>query len=130
MQWYELAENPRAISEIYTVVPPLRELHLEEVRFDEDGSRITLMFGMTVFPEKMPTRWQQRGYNALTLQLDFWIIKSVQVTRWSKENVVDVHIHRTMDGQIEAQILSPTCHIQLVAYGFGLALHKRVHAVK
>ena len=127
MQWYELAENPRAISEIYTVVPSLQAKRLKEVRFDE-GSKITFVVDMMVFPENVPMRWKQRGYNVLLLQLDFWEIRSVQVTRWSRDNIVDIQVERMINGQIEVQAISPTCHVQLIAHDFVLALHKRVQA--
>ena len=130
MEWYKLATNPRAISEIYTNVPSLEGIRLNEVRFYEDGPRITFFLDIRTFPENVPARWKQRRYNALSLQLDFWMIESVQILKWSKENIVNVSIKQTTEKRIEVQAISSTCHIQLIAYAFSLVLHKRVQAVE
>ncbi len=124
MQWYELASNPRSVSSIYNVVPSLQKRRLREVRLEYDG-RITFIIDMP-FPEPIPLRWKQRGYNVLYLQLDFWGIEAIEIMHWSTDNIVDIHIERASNDQIEVQALSTSCHIRLSAQDIILALYKEV----
>lgn len=125
MRWYELAENPRAITELYTDVPLLQSVRLREVRLDRDGPTMKFTIDLPTFPDKVPARWKLRGYNAVQMQSDFWWLRSIQIDRWSAENLVDIQIEATTDGLIALQAASPQCHIQAIAHSFRITLLKQ-----
>lgn len=125
MKWYELAMNPRAISELYTDVPSLQKVHLQEVLFDENGPRVAFLIDLATFPDKVPSRWKRQKYTQVQLRLDFWIVKTVQITGWPKGNIVDIAIEQIVDHYLAVRVLSSLCNIQLSAHDFQMTLYKK-----
>ncbi len=125
MYWYKLAEDSREILVIYKVVPSLQQRRLRAVYFGH-GRSIGLSLADIPFPDPMLLRWKQRGYNVLYLGLGFWNVELVELTQWSMNNVVDVHIERTGAKQIEATVISTSCHVRVLAQGFDIGLIRKV----
>ncbi len=121
MKWYELADNPRAITELYTDVPLLQSVRLREVILDRDGPTMKFTVDLPTFPEKVPARWKLRGYKAVQMQSDLWWLRSIQLDRWSTENLVDIQIEAIADGLIAVKVTSSSCSIQATAHLFKLA---------
>ncbi len=124
MRWYELADNPLAITRVYSEVPSLQSVALREVILDRDGPRMILKLDLPLFPDKPPERWKFRGYSAVHLQLDLWGLESLQVAQWTAKNQVWVQIERTVKGRIALQVTSSQRCIQAVARSFRITLHK------
>jgi hypothetical protein len=122
MKWYELAENPRAISELYNDVPSLQGVDVKEVILHRDGPRMSLKANLPRFPEPPPARWQLRGYNTAQIQLDCWVLESIQIAQWSTNNLVDIHLETTANGKILLNITSPQCSIQAIFLGFRISV--------
>ena len=124
MRWYELAENPQAISELYSDVPSLESVHLIEVSLHRDGTRMSLKVALPRFPDKPPARWKAQGYNTVQVQLDFWTLQTILINGWSTDNFVDIHILPDANKQIDLQIVSSHCSIEATAHDFRITLHK------
>lgn len=129
MNWYELAENPRAITELYNEVPSLQAVRLREVRLNHNGPCMTLIIDLPRFPDKVPPRWKLRGYDAVYVQLDFWDFTSIQLTQWVTENLVEISITPTAEKQICLKVTSSQGGIQTVARSFRMVVHKRTLAI-
>ena len=125
MKWYELAENPRAITELYSEVPSLQSVRLVEVHLLRDGPRMTINVDLPRFPDKVPTRWKLQGYTSIQVQLDFWNVQSLDIAQWSTEDQVDVQIEATVERRIEVKVSSLQYHLQAMAHDFRITLHKR-----
>jgi|SRR5581483_3138932 len=124
MKWYELAENPQAISALYSEAPSLQSVHLKEIHLHRDGPRMTLMIDLSQFPDRIPARWKLRGYTFVQLQLDFWDLTSIEMIQRSMQNPVDVHIGTTGERRVSVQVVSSGGHIQAVVRLFRITLHK------
>lgn len=124
MKWYELAENPRAISELYSEVPSLQSVCLKKFHLHRDGPRMTLMIDLVQFPDRIPARWKLRGYTSVQVQLDFWDLSSIEMILQSLENPVNVAIETTGEQQLGIQVASSAGHIQTVACLFRITIHK------
>lgn len=125
MKWYELAENPRAVTELYSEVPLLQSVHLTEVVLLRDGPRMMIKVDLPRFPDKVPTRWKIQGYTSIQMQLDFWNVQSLDIAQWSTEDLVDVQIEAMAERRIEVKISSSQYHLQAMAHDFRITLHKR-----
>ncbi|HKX27143.1 MAG TPA: Imm50 family immunity protein [Blastocatellia bacterium] len=99
-RWYELADNPKAITELYETVPALERLDLHELLLHRDGPRLTLKANLYPFPEIPPDRWVRNGFNRVIIQLDFWGVQSVSISGWSTEIVIDIEIERINSEEI------------------------------
>lgn len=124
MKWYELAENPRAVSELYSEVPSLQSVHLRKVHLNHNGPLMTLLIDLAQFPDRIPARWKLRGYTSVQVQLDFWGLISIEMALQSMENPVDVAIETTKERWIGVQVASSVDHFQAVAHMFRMAVHK------
>jgi hypothetical protein len=125
MKWYELAENPRAITELYSEVPLLKLVHLVEVLLLRDGPRMTIKTDLPQFPDKAPTRWKLQGYKEIQMQLDFWGVQSLHIAQWSIEDQVEIQIGATTEGQIDLTIVSSQYRIRATAHDFRIKINKR-----
>jgi hypothetical protein len=108
--WHELAENPKAMSQLYKTVPSLEALELHEVFLHRDGPRLTLKATLACFPDAPPDRWVRDGYCKASIQLDFWGIQSVNISNWSTNMTVDIQIERTNSGEIS--VVAKSCEGQ------------------
>jgi Immunity protein 50 len=125
MRWYELAENPRAITELYSEVPLLQSIRLVEVLLLRDGPRMTIKTDLPRFPDKAPARWKLQGYNEIQLQLDFWGVQSLHIAHWSTEDQVEIQIRAAVEKRIDLTIVSSQYHITAMAHDFRIKIHKR-----
>lgn len=121
MRWYELAENPQAITEFYTDVPLLRSVEIFRVALYEDEARMRLEIALTRFPDRPPAQWRATGYNTVVIRLDFCGLELIQIDRWSTENLVDIQIEAIADGLITVKATSSFCSIQATAHLFKIA---------
>ncbi|HZO70598.1 MAG TPA: Imm50 family immunity protein [Ktedonobacteraceae bacterium] len=120
MLWYQLAENPHVITELYQTVPPLEAIDVMGIVFYEDAKMI-VDANLPRFPDRPPSRWVEVGYNTIHILLEFDGIEAVQITQWSIENLVDLHIEAMAEGQIFVRATSPQCHFQAQARFFRIA---------
>lgn len=125
MKWYELAENPRAITELYSDVPLLQSVRLVAVHLLRDGPQMTIKMNLPRLPDIVPNRWKLQRYNDIQMQLDFWGIQSLHIAQWSVEDQVEIHIGVTVEKQIDLIIVSSQYRIQAIAHGFRIKILKR-----
>jgi hypothetical protein len=123
IMWHELADNPKAMSQLYKTVPSLEGLDLHELLLHRDGPRLTLNADLACFPDDPPARWVRDGYNRASIQLDFWGIQSVNISGWSTEMTIDIHIERTNSGEISVMAKSSKghCNFSAVCQFFRIA---------
>jgi hypothetical protein len=120
MRWYELAENPHIITELYHEVPSLQSIDLMNVILSTDDAKLILEADLSRFAEKPLIQWVKQHYNTVQIRLEFRKLKSLNITQWSTENVVDAEIERTLDGSIALNMISSQCHIQAVAHSLQI----------
>jgi hypothetical protein len=125
MKWYELAENPRAITELYSEVPLLQSVRLVEVLLSRDGPRMMVKMDLPQFPDKIPNRWKLQEYTSIQMQLDFWVLESLNIAQWSTEDQVEVQIETKLERRIEVKIMSSQYCVRATAHMFRITLHKK-----
>lgn len=126
MNWYELAENPQAIAGIYRDVPSLKAVRLIEVSLNVRGPKMNLKIDLPRFPDNVPARWKLQGYNRIQLQLDFWILQSLQIEDWWASEKADIEISRHNDKQVRLQVFSPQLSLDGIAHDFRITIHKSI----
>lgn len=121
MRWYELAENPHVIAELYHDVPSLQPIDLMKVVLSTEDAKMVLHATLSRFSDKPLALWIEQGYNIMHIKLEFWNLQSLIITQWSTENLVDAQIDQTPEGQIFLNIISPRCDIQATARSLRIA---------
>jgi Immunity protein 50 len=121
INWYQLAENPQTLSDIYTDVPPLQEVDLIEVILIENGTQMSLKIILSRFPDKPPRKWVESGYNTIQIQIDFLELEEVKISHWSTRNHVNAQIETITGGQIMLNVASLSCNIQAKARSFRVS---------
>lgn len=120
MSWYELAENPHVMTELYQTVPLLEAIDVMGLSLDEDGKMI-VEADLPRFADKPPDCWVAVGYNTVHILLEFDGIEAIQITQWSIENLLDLHIEAMAEGRISLRAIAPQCHFQAQARSFRIA---------
>ena len=121
MRWYELAENPHVITELYHEVPLLQPIDLMKIVLSTEDAKMVLDANLSRFPERPSIQWIERGYNTLYIRLEFRNLQLLKITQWSTDNIVDAQVEETPDGQISLKIISPQCDIRAVARSLRIA---------
>jgi hypothetical protein len=121
--WYELAENPLAIINVYHSPPILEGLALSELTLHYNGPRLTIKAELNPFPDNPPIRWVRERYNKVQVQLDFWEISSINVSSWSTEMIINLQINRRADNLlvIEAKTDKGEICFQGICQSFRIA---------
>jgi hypothetical protein len=115
IMWHELADNPKAMSQLYKTVPSLEGLELHELLLHRDGPRLTLKADLPCFPDAPPDRWVREGYTKVSIQLDLWGVQSVNISGWSTNVVVDIRIEKTNGGEISVAAKSRESRVRFSA---------------
>lgn len=121
MNWYELALNPQAVSQLYAETPLLEGVELVEVVLHRDGPKLQMKFNIPQLPDHPPDRWIRNGYNAAQMQLDFFDVAEVQMLGWSTSNQVDVKIDRNAEGRIGLKVEGGPCSMSASSGFFRIA---------
>lgn len=79
MNWHEFVDNPKAISHLYDVIPPLRGMEVVAIRLNRDGPTVRIEMDFPVFADHRPHRWSQQ-WNTVAMQLDFSGITGLKIT--------------------------------------------------
>jgi hypothetical protein len=108
MAWYNLVQNPRAITALYTTVPELDSVHILEVGLNGRGW-IDIKIDLPSFPDNVPQRWKWQGYNRVLLSLRFSSILSFQLEQWSTSEFVHFQINEKEAGSISFGVDAQTC---------------------
>jgi hypothetical protein len=121
MKWYQCADNPQAVSHLYSEVPPLHAVELVQIVLHEDGPRIELRGNLPQFPDAPPARWGLLKYNKVQLRLDFWIVDSIKIEGWTTHNIIDIEIEKNSVGHILLNAKGPGCNVELGCRFFKIA---------
>ena len=111
MAWYNLAQNPKAISTLYSTVPALDSVHILEVGLNGRGW-IDIKMDLPSFPDNVPQRWKWQGYSRVSLSLRFSSILSFQLEQWGTFELVRFQMDKKEQGIIFFSVDAPTCTFQ------------------
>jgi hypothetical protein len=125
MAWYDLVENPKAISALYTTVPELDFVHIFEVNLNGYGW-IDIKTDLPSFPDIIPQKWKWKGYNRVLLSLRFSSILSFQFERWGPSEPVHFQIDEKESGIISFAVYTQNCWFQGEANYAYLTLQKEI----
>jgi hypothetical protein len=125
MAWYHLAQNPKAISTLYSIVPELDSVHILEVGLNGRGW-IDIKIELPSFPDKVPQRWKWQGYSSVSLSLRFSSILSFQLEQWGTFELVRFQMDKKEQGIISFSVDSQTCMFQGKANYVYITIQKEV----
>lgn len=77
MKWYEFADNPQAISVLYTDVPLLEDIEIFQVNMQLHNLLTEITFSLPRYPDNPPRRWHM-DCNIVSVTLSFYDIYSTK----------------------------------------------------
>lgn len=83
MEWYQIAENPKALTSLYRVVPSLDSVELYQVVLHEDGPAVSLQFSLPEMPDPIPRRWQERKADRVQVEISLFAVYDFTMQGWS-----------------------------------------------
>jgi hypothetical protein len=85
--WYQLTENPMAISQLYQEVPALTNVLVKNINLSYSGPTLTIDMDLPRFVDNPPARWQKE-YNAAHIQLELCSIDNLRLDGWTVEPIL------------------------------------------
>lgn len=111
MDWFELTENPKAITSLFERPPSLEAVEVMRIKIDRDGPTIELTLGLNEYPTSKPARWKQSDANAATLNLQLVGVTSIEHVGWSTTNNAAVNMQR-IDSGLEVTAIGLTLRLR------------------
>ena len=96
MNWTDLVKNPKAISHLYSQVPPLRSMEAVMIRIDRDGPTFSIDLDFPQYADHVPTRWHP-DWNTVAIQLDFSGLRDLSIKGASTNPVLNFSIEKLGD---------------------------------
>ena len=102
--WYKCIEKRHFLESLYSEIPRLTDVRIEEIGIYDQGNQVSLKFDMPCFADKVPSKWADSGYNTVFVHLDFFGINKISLTSYTNKIQGDIEIIRDEDGLITASI--------------------------
>jgi hypothetical protein len=115
--WWTLAENPGAITSLYSQPPELTGVEVHAVRLHRDGAAVELVVEMPLFPDRPLPRWNRED-NSVQATLRFDGSRDATLQGWGTSNVGELRIDRAADGRVRYRFESPAARIAGAADAF------------
>ena len=90
--WTQYLGNPLPIKSVYSTVPSLENVRLQEIRLHQDGPRVSLRIDLNSFPENPPRKWIIAKFNRVQLTLILIDISELYLRGWSLNNIGDLNL--------------------------------------
>ena len=94
MDWIHCLGNAKPIESVYSVPPSLSNVRLHEIRFHQDGPRISLRFDLNEFPDQPPKKWVGGQFNRAQLTLVLIDIIDANISGWKLNNVGSIDLSK------------------------------------
>lgn len=106
MRWFELLDNPAAITEVYARPPELDAVVVREVMFAYGGLRLTCDVA------QLPDRAAAAGESGcVRLNLAFWKIADLAISNDPCEQTVALSLTRLADGALRLALTGNECRL-------------------
>lgn len=119
--WYNNLSNNKFLLSLYNHVPNLIDVRIEELAILREGDKIKLVFDMPKYVDNIPRKWLQGGYNAITVELNFWNIQNFNMYSNNLETRGNIEIvdnsgklRFLLDGNIHCEFIAEIGMIQKI----------------
>lgn len=89
---------------LYKEVPPLKDVRIQAIKIEDEGSIVSLNFDMPIFADSPPKKWLQLGDNTVFVELDFFCISGLTIKSYDKPYRGDICIKQDKKGMLEVGI--------------------------
>jgi len=89
--WTQYLGNSLPIKSVYSTVPSLTNVRLQEIRLHQDGPRVSLRIDLNSFPENPPRKWIAAKFNRVQLTLLLIDISELYLRGWNLNNIGDLN---------------------------------------
>ena len=122
-RWYNYVESIESLKSIYGEdIPSLKEIKVKEIIFYQDGPRIVSKIDLPVLPKSLPVKWKAKGYNTISIELQFIEISKLSFIDWKLINRCSVEIlkkseilHVTFSGDITLNLECKWLHVNSIS---------------
>lgn len=100
MHWFELAQNPLAIKELFDDPPSLEKVRILEVALGQDGPSLDIRLNLNQYPKNPPERWRKQGFNTVQVTLNLFELEEFKMHGWSTNNILTITLEKQSNGKI------------------------------
>ena len=118
--WYDGIDRNTFIKQIYTKVPELLNVRIDAISWKRDGTEVSVVFDMPVYPDNPPEKWN--GNNTVSIEISFFVISEFKLEmkdRYMYGNI-DIFSHESkikivVDGSILCSFVAEAAVIQKIS---------------
>ena len=118
--WCDVIDKNIFIKQIYTEVPELLNVRIDAISLQRDGTDVSVVFDMPVYPDKPPEKWN--GNNTVSVEITFFVISEFKLEmkdRYMYGNI-DIFSHEgkikiVIDGSILCSFVAEAAVIQRIS---------------
>lgn len=118
--WYDGIDRNTFIKQIYTKVPELPNVRIDAISLKRDGTEVSVVFDMSVYPDNPPEKWN--GNNTVSIEISFFVISEFKLEmkdRYMYGNI-DIFSHESkikivVDGSILCSFVAEAAVIQKIS---------------
>ncbi|MDR9874079.1 Imm50 family immunity protein [Pseudomonas allii] len=117
--WNEL-EGSIFLSKVFSLPVEIGKIAISSLRVENDQPCIGIGFDISDFPDKLPEKWKNKGYNMCRLGITCNDIKNLKVFNIPAHEVFTVKINKKMD-HFTFEATSDNAHIEFNAKFISLS---------
>jgi hypothetical protein len=119
MYWYQLAENPQALTGLYDKVPLLESVQLFEVCMNREGPALCISVELPNFPDHPPSKWH-KSYNTAQVKLYFFGVELLVMDGWDTTMRISFSMERSENNRILVSIEAANFRMSFNCLGFRI----------
>lgn len=108
MNWLDVVSNPRAVTHLYKVVPPLEGVEVTWMTVKSAGPCLCFLIELPE-AENKPARWSPEN-NAVAVELDFFVVTELKIDGFTPAQMLSFHFEK-QGQQISVLAQGPECRI-------------------
>src|SRR5690625_1019051 len=114
--WHKVINENKFISLLYDEVPELINVNIINVKLEDQGRKVSLLFVMPEYADHPPKKWHRLKYNSIVVELNFFDVNDLSFTSTNKDLSGDISIESNDHNTLNTH-LSVTLTLNLKASG-------------
>jgi len=114
--WHKVINENKFISLLYNEVPELINVNIINVKLEDQGRKVSLLFVMPEYADHPPKKWNRLKYNSIVVELNFFDVNDLSFTSTNKDLSGDISIESNDHNTLKVRV-SGTLTLSLEASG-------------
>lgn len=118
--WIEYISNTTFFKRLFEDIPDLKNVYISKLSIENYNEKIKLSFILSRKIDYLPKKWEEHGFNALYVEIDFYDVSnfSMELDKHEKSNIdivlCEEKIKVSISGGMKVEFISEASYLQKV----------------